>query len=174
VFLALNATGTFCAILNIFNMPKILIQLHECVLWFNRFPDGLSQSSVMQTPTPPRGSRDLPVLGSSSRAELALGSMLDPLLMYTGPFYFFMQVQQNPWVLYSKPLSPRIKTTGASPFSSVEISCDRGLEPSAQLKGAIWSSGTSMLREHSPFQHSNLLEWLPDEFGHKVTLTGWV
>jgi hypothetical protein len=25
-------------------------------------------------------------------AELALGPMLDPLIMYTGPFYFFMQV----------------------------------------------------------------------------------
>jgi hypothetical protein len=81
VFLALNATRTLCAILNIFNMLKILIKLHDCVLWFNRFPDGLSQSYVMQIPTPPRSSRDLPVLGSSSRYELALRSVLDPLLM---------------------------------------------------------------------------------------------
>jgi hypothetical protein len=34
----MNVTGSFYALLNIFNKPKILIYLHECVLWFNIFP----------------------------------------------------------------------------------------------------------------------------------------
>jgi hypothetical protein len=38
VFLVWNATGTFFSILNIFNMPRNLIQLWECLLWFNIFP----------------------------------------------------------------------------------------------------------------------------------------
>jgi hypothetical protein len=88
VFLALNSIGAFYDILKIFNMPKILIHLHDCVLWFNRFPDGLSQSYLMQTPTPPSGSRDLPVLGSYSGVKLPLGSSLNvhiPLLfLYVG------------------------------------------------------------------------------------------
>jgi hypothetical protein len=37
VFLVWNATCTFFAILNIFNKPKNLIQLYECLLWFNIF-----------------------------------------------------------------------------------------------------------------------------------------
>jgi hypothetical protein len=37
VFLVRNSRSTLCAILNIFNMPKILIQLQDCVLWFNGF-----------------------------------------------------------------------------------------------------------------------------------------
>jgi hypothetical protein len=38
VFLVWNATGTFFAILNIFNMPRNLIQLWDCLLWLNSFP----------------------------------------------------------------------------------------------------------------------------------------
>jgi hypothetical protein len=38
VFLVWNATGTLFAILKNFNMPKNLIQIWECLLWFNKFP----------------------------------------------------------------------------------------------------------------------------------------
>jgi hypothetical protein len=38
MFLILNDTGTFFAILNIFNMPRNLIHLWYCLLWFNISP----------------------------------------------------------------------------------------------------------------------------------------
>jgi hypothetical protein len=38
--------------------------------------------------------------------------------------------------------------------------------------GILPSSGTLTLREHSPFKHSNISEWLQIELGHKVTLKG--
>jgi hypothetical protein len=38
VFLVWNATGTIFSKLNTFNMPKNLIKLWFCLLWFNGFP----------------------------------------------------------------------------------------------------------------------------------------
>jgi hypothetical protein len=38
VFLVSNATSTFFSILNTFNMPKNLIEIWDCLLWFNIFP----------------------------------------------------------------------------------------------------------------------------------------
>jgi hypothetical protein len=38
MFLIWNDTCAFISILNIFNIPRILIHIYYCLLWFNIFP----------------------------------------------------------------------------------------------------------------------------------------
>jgi hypothetical protein len=57
------------------------------------------------------------------------------------------------------------------PFYLDSYACDRGLEPSADPKGVIQSSGTPTLQRFLQLQHSLSPRVLPTELGHNSRLT---
>jgi hypothetical protein len=61
MFLVWNAIGTFFFILNTFSMPRNLIQIWDCLLWFNIF---LLTSLVPQSDSEAESYGSLKLVGS--------------------------------------------------------------------------------------------------------------